>query len=339
MLSRQVGSEELVAKAQDLSRNHLAVSVALCTYNGERHLRGQLESITSQTRRPDEVVIGDDGSSDKTLSIIADWIRAAPGPEVRVLERAGKPGISSNFQRTIQTCKGDVILLSDQDDRWRPDRVIRSCRVFENDPGVEAMFSNAGLINSKDELLAGSLWSHVGFTRRMQSAATSGRLFEVLLRRNVATGATMALRSSLHKLAFPIPELWLHDEWLIAVASAMFAIQPIPDRLILYRVHDENQVGLPGFTQRANAVRDRGWQSLEEQILRWRALELRLRHLELHVPADAARAKIEHLKSRVEGKERGLPVLVNELARGRYRRYSNGWRSAVADLARLRDPR
>lgn len=316
------------------------VSVALCTYNGERYLREQLDSIVRQIRMPDEVVIGDDGSTDGTLAVVANWIRSSPGPEVRVLERSSEArGVANNFQRTIEACRGDLIVLSDQDDRWKPDRVVRTCQAFEDDPGLLAVFSDASLIDCAGQPLRGSLWGRVGFTNRMRWMSRRGRLFEVLLRRSVATGATMAIRSTLRDVAFPMPGSWLHDEWLTGIASAMDAEAPIMARLICYRLHDENQVGLPTSRDRARTVTRTGWQGLEDQILRWTVLQERLQLLDLHRPASAAQRKVEHLRSRAAASERGFSMVANELFRGRYRRYSSGWRSALADLARMRGAR
>ncbi len=96
------------------------ISVSLCTYNGEQYIREQLQSIFNQSMPVDEVVIGDDGSSDATLSIINTFKEKYP---IRVLESGQKLGTIRNFLRTIFECTGDIIFLSDQDDIWVPCKV------------------------------------------------------------------------------------------------------------------------------------------------------------------------------------------------------------------------
>ena len=91
------------------------VSVALCTYNGERFLQEQLDSIAMQTWTPDEVVVGDDGSSDSTLEILERWKQSVPF-SVRIERNERNLGFAKNFESTLSRCTGDVVFLCDQDD-------------------------------------------------------------------------------------------------------------------------------------------------------------------------------------------------------------------------------
>jgi glycosyltransferase involved in cell wall biosynthesis len=101
------------------------ISVALCTYNGERFLHQQLDSIAMQTRLPDELVVCDDRSTDRTLAIVREFAASAPYP-VRVFENQANLGFAANFEGAIRRCDGDLIALSDQDDVWYPTRLERS---------------------------------------------------------------------------------------------------------------------------------------------------------------------------------------------------------------------
>ena len=96
---------------------HLSISIALCTYNGERFLRKQLDSYIQQTRLPDELVICDDGSKDRTLEILEEFAAKAPF-SVRIYQNVQNLGWSKNFEKAINLCTGDLIALSDQDDEW-----------------------------------------------------------------------------------------------------------------------------------------------------------------------------------------------------------------------------
>ena len=93
------------------------LSVAMCTYNGSRHLSEQLESIGTQTRLPDELVICDDCSSDDTIRIIERFSASAPFA-VRLEINTQNLGSTKNFEKAIRLCQGDLIALADQDDVW-----------------------------------------------------------------------------------------------------------------------------------------------------------------------------------------------------------------------------
>lgn len=92
-------------------------SVAMCTYNGEKYIKEQLESIIHQTLPPDEIIICDDGSNDHTISAIKETMRVWRGSWMLV-QNEKNLGYKKNFQKAISLCQGDIIYLSDQDDVW-----------------------------------------------------------------------------------------------------------------------------------------------------------------------------------------------------------------------------
>ena len=110
----------------------LSLSVALASYNGERYIAEQLDSIARQTRLPDELIISDDASTDSTPAIVHEFAQRVPFP-VRFLqhERLGSTG---NFELAIAACQGDIIFLCDQDDVWYPNKIEVIEAVFVNRP-------------------------------------------------------------------------------------------------------------------------------------------------------------------------------------------------------------
>src|SRR6478609_12105203 len=100
------------------------VSVAMATYNGAKFLQAQLDSLAAQTQLPDELVVGDDGSSDDTLAILEAFAASAPFP-VRVDRNETRPDYGDNFMRTALRCTGDYIAFCDQDDVWLPEKIER----------------------------------------------------------------------------------------------------------------------------------------------------------------------------------------------------------------------
>src|SRR5271165_5482550 len=98
------------------------ISVAMTTYNGERFLSEQLRSIAAQQRLPDELVVADDHSADRTWEIVTDFARTAPFP-VRLHRNEPRLGWRGNFMSVLARCESDLIALCDQDDVWEPTKL------------------------------------------------------------------------------------------------------------------------------------------------------------------------------------------------------------------------
>ena len=90
-------------------------SVALCTYNGEKYISEQIDSILIQTVPPKEIVVSDDGSTDNTLSVVEEIVKTAEVP-IRIVHNNVKHGVAGNFYNAIKECTAGIIFTSDQDD-------------------------------------------------------------------------------------------------------------------------------------------------------------------------------------------------------------------------------
>jgi len=123
-----------------------SVSVAMATYNGAGYLPGQLQSLASQTRPPVELVVTDDGSTDSTLAILAEFSRTAPFP-VRLHENEQRLGYRANFMRAASLCRSDYIAFCDQDDVWLADKLRRCVEVLER-TGALLVYHNAIVTDS-----------------------------------------------------------------------------------------------------------------------------------------------------------------------------------------------
>ena len=95
------------------------ISVCIATYNGEKYLRKQLDSILNQLEYNDEVIISDDGSSDETLNIISSY----NDKRIHVFHNKGEHGVVKNFENGLNHVLGDYIFLCDQDDIWKSNKV------------------------------------------------------------------------------------------------------------------------------------------------------------------------------------------------------------------------
>ena len=139
------------------------ISVALCTFNGERFLPRQLASIQQQTRLPDELVICDDRSTDTTLAIVRDFASAVSFP-VKVMQNERNLGSTKNFENAMRLCSGDLIALSDQDDVWYPQRLARSEQELQSHPAAGLVFSDGEIIDDEDRSTGARMWPSTQFS-------------------------------------------------------------------------------------------------------------------------------------------------------------------------------
>lgn len=118
----------------------LRISVVMATYNGEKYVKEQIDSILYQTRRPDELLIFDDASTDKTKDIIQSYEKQYD--YIKVIMNEKNMGWKTNFAKAITKASGDFIFLADQDDIWTKDKIEKMISVMERDNSIELLASN-----------------------------------------------------------------------------------------------------------------------------------------------------------------------------------------------------
>lgn len=238
-----------VMKEQLHENNAIRVSVALCTYNGEHYISEQLQSILSQTRAVDEIVICDDISTDDTVNIVDAVMKWANIP-IRLIVNERNLGCRANFQKAIDLCKGDIIFLSDQDDIWAPDKVERVLNWFESNDEKDVVFTNGTFIDEAGRSYAegASLFSSFGMTVRAMKWFDKGYSLELFLKNNKATGATMAFRKKVfdefHIDCSSHKDTPYHDAQICLHAIQCNSLGYIPDNLICYRIHEGQDCGV-----------------------------------------------------------------------------------------------
>jgi len=324
-----------------MSGSDVRVSVVVCTYNGEKYLRDQLQSILDQTRPPEEIIISDDGSTDSTLEIVAEFTSSTSGPHTpvwRVETRRTPLGVSGNFASALAKARWEFIALADQDDVWEPERLEKGLAHFHD--GVLLVHSDATLIDASGRP-TGTLMSALRLTSSERTNLLGGRAMTALLRRNVVTGATTMIRSSLLEQALPIPEGWVHDEWLALVAAVQGGVVFHQDPLIRYRQHGNNEIGA------SKADYDEATRRLREKRSEFFARKLRRNHgivvLLEENPSWVDSAAHASLKAKVEfdrwrsalpssRARRVVPVLRRWFA-GHYGQYARGYMDVIRDIA------
>lgn len=219
------------------------LSIALCTYNGSKFLREQLQSLANQTLLPFEVIITDDCSTDNTASIIQEFSNQL---NIRIFVNNSALKVTKNFEKAISLCSGDIILLCDQDDIWHADKLAKISQYFQENPNQAAVFSDADLVDEKGVSLNKNFWSVVRFLEPQIQYFKDGNVVELLLAGNRSAGCMMALRRELVEKIIPFPTqipLMIHDNWITIVAAMLDSIGIIEEQLISYRQHSFQQIG------------------------------------------------------------------------------------------------
>jgi len=334
--------------AERMNRNlNKKVSIALCTYNGERFLQEQLESIAAQTVVPFELVICDDVSSDSTREILEKFAANA-NFSVRLYFNSENLGFVKNFEKAISLCNGDIIFLSDQDDVWRTDKIEVMQKYFA-DPKIGMVFSNANTIDQRGNSLARTLWESAYFTEEMQNSFRYGDAYKTLYLKTIVSGCTMAFSRQLWPYIKPLPTdiLFIHDAWIAMMASLFAEVVIIDEPLINYRIHEDQSVALKGrkFSVRENISDARSGKKSEhyqKHLNQLNTVRQRLQKFYTQIPIEKSdflfrcmEEHEKHLAARVyipQNRFTRYFSIINELGTGRYHRFSNGFRSAFADL-------
>ncbi|MHA8067235.1 glycosyltransferase [Aquirufa sp. ROCK2-A2] len=247
------------------------ISVALCTYNGEKFLEKQLLSILHQTKMIDELIVFDDLSSDSTIEILNNFQTKVPF-NVSIHQNTINLGSCKNFENCMKACTGDVIFLCDQDDVWEPQKVEKQLEFLMEHPEKDAVFSNATMINQSGQPTGMTSFEQIQFVDQFQELWNNGGAFDILLRGYVVTGATLAIRSRILPEIFPVPRIideLIHDGWISLWLSIQNRIGFLNDTLIQYREHASQQVGLKGKSKFVT-LWDRFTRNREEKITKIR---------------------------------------------------------------------
>ncbi len=212
----------------DIAATDIRVSVAMTSYNGERYIKEQIDTILNNLSEKDELIISDDGSTDGTLSIIKAYT------DTRVKLVAGPcKGVVKNFENALMHCKGQYIFLSDQDDIWMPDKVSTVLPLLETNILV---CHNADIYDNNADAVIDTIQNKIG---------CNGTVLKNVWK-NSFIGCCMAFRRELLDRTLPFPDerlIHIHDWWLglIALKSGPVAFEA--RSLIRYRIHDSNTLG------------------------------------------------------------------------------------------------
>jgi len=120
----------------------MKISICMCTYNGEKYLEEQLDSLVNQSRKPDEIIVYDDGSKDGTVEIIEKYAVQYPAMHWCIVKNKQNVGWRVNFKNAVESTTGDIIFFCDQDDIWMPDKLEKMSKVLTEDPRIGVLVAD-----------------------------------------------------------------------------------------------------------------------------------------------------------------------------------------------------
>ncbi|MBL1230764.1 glycosyltransferase family 2 protein [Enterococcus sp. BWB1-3] len=204
------------------------ISVCIATYNGQKFISAQLDSILPQLGAKDEVIVSDDGSSDETITIINEYVKK--DKRIRLTE-GPRQGVIANFNWAVSQSAGEFIFLADQDDVWLPEKVDKILGYFSEHPEAELVVSDLTIV---DEGLKPIISSYFDYRKVKQGFWTN-------FMKSGYIGAGMCLRASLKKKILPIPyNVPMHDMWIGLISEYYHSSAFLKEPLTYYRRHEEN---------------------------------------------------------------------------------------------------
>lgn len=316
------------------------VSVVMATCNGARFLRQQLDSIAAQSMLPQELIVGDDLSTDASVKIVQEFARQNPRIDVRLETNTHRLGSTANFEAAVRRCRGDIIIFSDQDDQWLPQRIERLTSVLTQESRASYAFSDGMLMDEAGQALGGSLFSSLDFSPRERHRFSTGQALQVLMRCNVVTGATLAVRRSALNALLPFEPGWIHDYYIAVALETLAHGALVNEPLIRYRLHADQQVGVarPSFATALAYARKQNEVQCVAEAEKFESISRRL--VSWGVPAShevfallRAKAEFNRMRARMRSHPVGAPLLIaRALLRNWYQQYSLGWKQVLVDL-------
>lgn len=219
------------------------ILILLSTYNGEKYLKEQLDSIFLQRYKDFEIIARDDGSSDETINILKSY-------NIKILDTDKNLGAKLSFSALLDyaviNTDADYFMFCDQDDIWKSDKIEKTINTMKKLEKVNSdlpllVHTDLEVVDEKLNLLAKSFWK---YEKRNPSLNSINRL----IMQSTVTGCTMMINRKLAEMSLPISEnSIMHDWWISMVASSFGKIAYLEESTISYRQHSSNDTGSKKF--------------------------------------------------------------------------------------------
>jgi glycosyltransferase involved in cell wall biosynthesis len=223
------------------------IDILLATYNGEKYLAEQIDSILAQTMSDWKLLIRDDGSTDRTLEVVNHYIERYPNQIIHIIDSDKKLGVTRNFEQLMKHSTAPYSMFCDQDDIWLPDKIEKSLQklqMMEQQYGSHIpllVYTDLAVCDEEGTLIANSFWKYQGGDPSLPLD------YAKALVQNNATGNTFIFNRTLRDEALPFSsDAVMHDWWVALIALYLGKIDYLTEQTILYRQHNANVSGSKG---------------------------------------------------------------------------------------------
>ena len=217
-----------------------AIDILMATYNGEKYLKKQIESILNQTYSNIRLIISDDCSTDKTMQVIKEC--EEKDKRIIVYSQEKNLGFVKNFEFLLTKVENQIYMLSDQDDIWLPEKIENTYKCLkEND--ADLVFTDLTVVDENENIINNSFNELMNLAKKIDKTKNS---YELVYLYNCVTGCTIMTKKNMIKDILPIPtnsKHMYHDHWIALITAMKGKIVYLPEQLIKYRQHTNNQIG------------------------------------------------------------------------------------------------
>jgi glycosyltransferase involved in cell wall biosynthesis len=224
-----------------INMENSTVEILLSTYNGEKYVNAQLDSVLQQDYPHWKLVIRDDGSTDGTLSVLNNYNQKYPGKINLVTDNEGTLGYCASFSKLLKQASADYIMFCDQDDWWFPSKISTMLSVMLEEETLlpatsHVIFSDLQLADNELNIISPS------FLKRMGYSPKAG--MQIFFLKNYIPGCNIMFNRNLVQEALKTDNIMnLHDHWVLMVCGAVGKLTFINNPLMKYRMHDNNAIG------------------------------------------------------------------------------------------------
>ncbi len=219
------------------------IDILLATYNGEKYLSQQIDSIIAQTCKDWQLLIRDDLSTDNTVNIIKSYTRRHPD-KIRLIEdNKGHLGLARNFEALLESAQSEFIMFCDQDDIWLPNKIELTLNTMK---AARQTWPNAPLLVHTDLKVVDETLKPIAesFWKLNRISPESDCQLKKIIYQNIVTGCTVMINKKAKEISMPFPpEASIHDWWIALNVVKYGKILHMAMPTVLYRQHTANLIG------------------------------------------------------------------------------------------------
>lgn len=228
------------------------IDVLMATYNGEKYIKEQIESILNQTYKNIHLIISDDGSKDNTVQILKEYENK--DKRVTVYVQKQNLGYIKNFEFLLTKIENDIYMLSDQDDVWKVDKIENTYNKLKEEK-ADLVFSDLEVVDSNLKQIYPSFNDYMKLTKKIKKCDGLERQYLY----NCMVGCTIMSKKQFVEKILPLPsksKYLVHDMWIGVIVSIYGKSVYLDEKTIYYRQHGNNQIGTEKPSQQMTKFKD-----------------------------------------------------------------------------------